>query len=296
MPKLTLSALMNKKFLRCFLCLVSFCGISGTFAFLITRLPESHYPQSKKICARPQNISKALSSGGDDSPIAKGTGEPVAPEWCDVGERPSKALPDPVFHRFREWLLEFKGRSEKIGSKKILHGIALAKQRRSALKQLIETNPREALSQIVPLFDRKQLPTEIVGELADFVSGVGNLEVLHACFGPQKGYQQTIFRTLRMSDGKKYNVSTYGQRALLQEKRGLSVLGAAIDGELALLDSPARILDEVESAESGLPRNRVHVEICGEFLEFPSREKAESFSRRSRRLESRGGKILDYEA
>ena len=160
----------------------------------------------------------------------------------------------------------------------MLLGFDLAKQRRVALKHLIKSSPREALRQIVPPFDRKLLPIKIVGELSEFVTGVGNLEVLHACFGPQKGYQQTTFRTLRMRDGKKYNVSTYGQRALLQEKRGLSVLGAAIDGELALLDSPARILDEVEAAESGLPMNRVHVEICGEFLDFPSREEAESLA------------------
>ena len=296
MPKLFLSALMNKKLLRCFLWLVSFGGILGTFAFLLTRLPDNYSPQSKKILSSSQNISKALSSGGDGSSVTKGTGEPVAPEWCDIGERPTKGLPHPVFHRFREWVEECKSHSGKIDSKKILLGVDLAKLRRAALKQLIKANPREALRQIVPPFDRKQLPEKIVGELSEFVTGVGNLDVLHACFGPQKGYQQTIFRTLRMSDGRKFKVFSYGQRSLLQEKRGLSVLGAAIDGELALLDAPTRILGDAESMQSGLPRDRVQVELCGEFLDFGTHKEAESFCRRARRLESRGGKVLNYEA
>ena len=286
-----------KLMFRLALWMISFAGIIGTVFFLLSRLPENIKVTKKQ--ADPTDFPKVSISSSieniEDHNL-KESNTRLTPEWCNSGERPKQILLSPVFHRFVEWVEEYKSHSGKIDSKKMLLGVDLAKQRRVALKKLIQSNPRAALRRTIPSVERKDLPPKIVSELSEIVTGVGNLEVLHACFGPQKGYQQTTFRTLRMRDGKKYNVSTYGQRALLQEKRGLSVLGAAIDGELALLDSPARILDEVESAESGLPMNRVHVEICGEFLDFPSREEAESFSRRSRRLESRGGKILDYEA
>ena len=263
-----------KLIFRQFLWVLSFGGILGSMAWLVSNLPEppNGGAESSISLGEPRQ-SSSLTNLKEQNPFSQDIeNKKTGPEWCATGNEKKKKLPEPIFALFREWISSHTNPARSVSLKEKQVGLNLAKKRRVALKKLIQANPREALRQTVPLFDRKQLPLEIVGELADFVTGVGNLEDLNACFGPQKGYQQTIFRTLRMSDGKKYNVSTYGQRALLQEKRGLSVLGAAIDGELALLDSPARILDEVESVESGLPRNRVHVEICGEFLHFPPRE------------------------
>ncbi|MDE0578181.1 MAG: C-type lectin domain-containing protein, partial [Opitutales bacterium] len=151
------------------------------------------------------------------------------------------------------------------------------------------------MQQIIPSTTRERLPAEICSEFADIVSGVGNLEVLHACFGPKEGYRQTIFRTIRMHDGRKYNVSAYGQRSIFQEKIGMSVLGAAIDGELALLDSPARVLVQEEATGSGLSLDQTHVEISGERLSFDSREDAQSYCRRVRKMETTGGKVLNYD-
>ena len=151
------------------------------------------------------------------------------------------------------------------------------------------------MQQIIPSTTRERLPTEICSEFADIVSGVGNLEVLHACFGPKEGYRQTIFRTIRMHDGRKYNVSVYGQRSIFQEKIGMSVLGAAIDGELALLDSPARVLGQEEATGSGLSLDQTYVEISGERLSFDSREDAQSYCRRVRKMETTGGKVLNYD-
>ena len=284
--------------LRQILWVMSIGGIFASMAWLVSNLPEppNRGAESSISLGEPRQSSSLTNFKGQNPFPQDIENKKIGPEWCATGTEKKKKLPEPIFALFREWISSHANLARSVSLKEKEVGLNLAKKRRVTLKKLIQANPRLALQQIIPSTTRKNLPSEICAEFADIVSGVGNLEVLHACFGPQKGYQQTIFRTLRMRDGKKYNVSTYGQRALLQEKRGLSVLGAAIDGELALLDSPARILDEVESAESGLPRNRVHVEICGEFLEFPSREKAVSFRHRSRRLESRGGKILDYEA
>ena len=272
-------------------------GIFGSIAWLVSNLPEppTGDAESNISAVDPRKFSKPTNSKSPNHLPKVIENENIAPEWCASGTEKKKKLPEPIFALFRDWISSSGNASGSIGAKEKQAGLNLAKKRRVALKKLIQANPRLALQQIIPSTTRERLPTEICSEFADIVSGVGNLEVLHACFGPKEGYRQTIFRTIRMHDGRKYNVSAYGQRSIFQEKIGMSVLGAAIDGELALLDSPARIFGKEEATGSGLSPDQTYVEISGERLSFDSREDAQSYCRRVRKMETTGGKVLNYD-
>ena len=264
---------------------------------MVSNLPEppGGIAETKISLGESRNLSKPTNFKVPKPSSSDIGTKKIGPAWCSSGAEKKKKLPEPVFALFREWISSHGELAGSAGFKEKQVGLSLAKKRRVALKNLIQANPRLALQQIIPSTTRDHLPAEICNELADIVSGVGNLEVLNACFGPKEGYRQTIFRTLRMHDGRKYNVSAYGQRSLFQEKIGMSVLGAAIDGELALLDSPARVLGEEEAIKAGLTSNQSHVEICGERLSFDSREVAQDYCRRIRKKETRGGKVLSYD-
>jgi hypothetical protein len=57
----------------------------------------------------------------------------------------------------------------------LARGVALAKQRRNLLAQLITSDPAQALAAAIPATVRKRLPAEVAEQLETFVSGIGDL-------------------------------------------------------------------------------------------------------------------------
>lgn len=152
---------------------------------------------------------------------------------------------EPEFADFREWT-----RAAARGEATEEQGVALAQTRRTAMRDLMEKNPRRALELAVPETVRRTLPQAILAELEEPVHGRGDLLVAAALAMP--GYEHVVrpvTRTLAMG-GREFDTFTYGRRAGIMSREQLPVHGVALDGRLALSEWPARVLEPVQAAEA----------------------------------------------
>jgi uncharacterized delta-60 repeat protein len=149
---------------------------------------------------------------------------------------------------FARWADRFLQADEQERMQLTSRGIELAKERRSTLKQLIETDPERALAAAVPIAVRKQLPTPIVDLLEERISGKGELSLNAVTPAPGQTVTDPTFRSA-LIDGHEYRAYTYGHRAQLATLPNASINGIAIDHSLAVSDSPLRLLEPGETAD-----------------------------------------------
>lgn len=145
-------------------------------------------------------------------------------------------------------------------------GIALAAARRTALKELIRQNPKEALRRAISYRVRRLLPAEVESLLEEPVHAAGRYEVMVMCGLPERsnGGLSRFF-----DDGnRRFAVHTYGRRLDVTSKFKLSAIGIAVDDQLALSDEPVRVIPADEAVIRGLEPGKVWVESMGEVLAF----------------------------
>lgn len=121
-------------------------------------------------------------------------------------------------------------------------GVALAKDRRQSLKQLIQSDPARALQLAISDEIRNRLPAEVVAELETRISAAGEFEMIATCYtggfrAPAGAPEIERFVTI---DTQRYRAFTFGRRAEMQTKDRLSLHGIAIDDVLALHPDPIR--------------------------------------------------------
>jgi hypothetical protein len=128
-------------------------------------------------------------------------------------------------------------------------GVELARERRLALLELIETNPATAIAVAVPAAVRRILPAEVLNELETPVSGIGDFHVL-ASLSVKGGTTVSLYERIVSLAGRKYRAHVYGRRSGQTTKLGIPLHGIAIDGELALHESSVRQIERYEAADS----------------------------------------------
>jgi len=163
----------------------------------------------------------------------------------------------------------------------LAHGIELARERRDALKQLIQVDPQAALAHAVPYAVRRELPREIVKLLETPVSTTADLVVEIACGLPGGGSRREQWITL--DDDRRLQVFTYGDRAEGLSKHKLSVHGIAIDDVMAMLDDPLREWSAEEAADHG--HSRRIAQLGRRLLEIESDEALASARQQLRQSE-----------
>jgi hypothetical protein len=139
-----------------------------------------------------------------------------------------------------------KTMTSRIGS--VTEGVALAKQRRAALAELIKSNPAMAIASAVPENIKKQLPDEVAKQLETRVSGVGDFLVygaIAALGGPPVEATQRFVNL----NGHTYKANVYGRRSGETTKHGIPLHGIAIDGVLALHENALRELEPGEAPD-----------------------------------------------
>jgi hypothetical protein len=154
---------------------------------------------------------------------------------------------------FASWAKRYSIKSGTIaGSRAVEEGVALAKQRRAALRELIQSDPALALETSISGEARKLLPEIITGELETPVYGTGDLLV--ACAMPAKGMPESaeIQRLVRL-DGHTYRAFVYGRRQTETTKFKIPLHGVALDGVMALHESVLSELDSTQAAETSEP-------------------------------------------
>lgn len=126
------------------------------------------------------------------------------------------------------------------------HGIRLAQQRRDALLDLIEDDPRRALELAVPHRVRQQLPQEIVILLEQAIDASGDYTVVATTMEGDRGCRTD--RTVTLQDGQVFDAYTYGRRGAMPTRDNIAIHGIALDGKLALSEFPGRVLEPSEVA------------------------------------------------
>jgi hypothetical protein len=128
-------------------------------------------------------------------------------------------------------------------------GIALAEDRRAVIKSLIRSQPKAALASAVPAAVREQLPASVLARLEERVSAQGDFFVL-ARTDPQ-GVPAIARRAVIHQQN--YEAFVYGDRAAQRTAENISLHGVALDGQLALSESPLRAFEEGETIPADKP-------------------------------------------
>src|SRR5579862_9349360 len=167
--------------------------------------------------------------------------------------RPRRVELQRALASFASWARRNATKSGSIsGQKALQEGIELAKQRRAALHELLQSDPAFAVSESIPLETRKLLPQEVQDQLETPVHGIGDLLV--ACAMPVKGAAPAdpIQRFVRI-DGRTYRAFVYGRRLSETTKFKIPLHGVAVGDVLALHEMALEELAPGEAQEAAGP-------------------------------------------
>lgn len=131
----------------------------------------------------------------------------------------------------------------------IAEGISLARERRVAMAAWIRQDPERALAAAVPVMVRRGLPQAILDLLEERVSGMGELARIGVTPAPGSTEMpaEPVYRAA-LVNGQEYRAYTYGRRETLNTLEQASLNGIALNGQLAVSDSPVRVLETGETA------------------------------------------------
>lgn len=171
------------------------------------------------------------------------------PSPASVGRAPAKAVPPTAseFTAFNAWTAQYLAATPAEQTRLVSAGLKLAGERRAALAELIRTNPEQALAAAVPMVTRAKLPAELQPVLEERVSGRGNITLVGVAPRPGHKPAEPQFRIAEI-DGREFHAYTYGRRAQAPRVSDASIHGIAIDGFLAVAESPVRVLEPGETA------------------------------------------------
>lgn len=155
----------------------------------------------------------------------------------------------PELAAFRAWTEKYLHAPADARGALLDEGRARALARRAVLAQLIRQDPEAALAAAVPMVVRQQLPAGIVELLEARVSGVGELALNAVTPVAGEKVAEPLFRATVLQ-GREYRAFVYGRRAAQATVRSTSMVGIAIDGDLAVSEAPLRVLESGEVAGS----------------------------------------------
>ena len=225
-----------------------------------------------------------------------------------LNERQSKRSetqpPKPIELRdaaFREWLAAFPkvAATSPDHGKWLAQGLALAKERRPQMENLIRSDPRRAVAEALRFDEWAALPATIQKEVEKPFSVTGAYTYSPICCEPGTPLQPgapSFFASLTMADGSRLQAFPYGRRDGIFSKRTLPVQGITLGGLAAMRDGPLQILeaDELVAANQlfrpgqadmgrslatglNLGKNAAYAVSGGRIHAFGSRQEAEDF-------------------
>ncbi len=191
---------------------------------------------------------------------------PAAPRASEPSVRtgPGRVLPsteslwkthpvEPAFARFQDWAARLERATPAQRSALEAEGIALAKDRRGKMSDLIEADPRRALELAVPDAIRELLSPIVLAELETRVQGTGDI-LVRATTLPEgvEPNGPAVDRTVSI-DGQDYRAFVYGERLAQPTFFGVPLHGIALDSRLALAESPVRLVAASAAASASDP-------------------------------------------
>ena len=144
---------------------------------------------------------------------------------------------DAEFTRFKTWTERYQNSNTSAQAMLVEEGVELARQRRAALKSLIQTDPQAALAQAAQPELYKVLPIEIVDLLEEKITGTANYYL--DCVLPAPGQsQEKAFARSFTHNGNEYRAHVFGRMLHQTTQKAMPVQGISIDNEAALQDDP----------------------------------------------------------
>lgn len=157
---------------------------------------------------------------------------------------------------FRAWTERYRDAPAAGRAALVAEGVALAKERRAEMLDLIASDPQRALAVTVPAVVRRDLPAEVLAQLETRLAGRGEVSLVAAV--PAAGEPAPVaMRRRAVLGGATYTAHVYGRREPQTAKEGVSLHGIALDRRLALHESPVRVLEPGE-----VPAGAVAADNC----------------------------------
>ena len=203
----------------------------------------------------------------------------TAPEtllpFGDAANAPAPPPDNPVFLDFAAWIQKYRLASQTQKINLVAEGLELAKKRRSALADLIQTNPKRAIEWAISSDNRALLPSEVQAQLEMPLIGCGEYAVLIAYSRPNPSPKttpgqgqnsapktsgnllsppvgsSTLIRRAIFNRETIYKAYVYGWRRGLTTKYNIPLHGITLDDLFAIDDNPARVLKKGELVPNG---------------------------------------------
>ncbi len=161
--------------------------------------------------------------------------------------------PDP-HAAFHKWIDRYRSASSSpADAAMIQQGIEAAKERQTVMKMLIRENPREAIARALPADLREELPPEIHPYLEKTVSGRGDLYVSGVVPKLNGEVPERLVQRDFKINGQHYDAYVSGEWLGVPVSDNIFAHGIAIERDLAVAESPARILGAREIEALGGP-------------------------------------------
>lgn len=249
--------------------LLTLVGLSGRFVFE-SSAPSAASPAStgwseSGRAAPSARLAGAIAAseefaGGWTAGVDVATWTGLSPSVSPLayGQAWNGPLP-PSMAAFREWSLLYVGAETPFDQAFLeLEGVTLARSRRAEMLALIESDPELALAVTVPAALRALLPPSVEALLETRVSGRGDYEILMAVQPLGSRQPEQEFRRVTLG-ARSYEASVYGRRSRQQSQEGASLHGIALEGRMAVHESPLRVLEPGEVVAAGVPAGRCPV-------------------------------------
>ncbi len=124
------------------------------------------------------------------------------------------------------------------GKADFAQGVTLARERRAIMRELIRSNPADAIRFAVPAWRRDRLPAEIVAELETPIAAMGDFTINGAVRAQGGPPVQPITREA-MIGNKRYRAYTYGRWNDATTRQNIFLQGVALENDLALDEASA---------------------------------------------------------
>ncbi|NBV84950.1 MAG: hypothetical protein EBS01_01500 [Verrucomicrobia bacterium] len=230
-----------------------FCTILAFLVFLYTgRAPEQ---LDGREHSSPATAPDAAQPGSEPPQSKEAAPQPASPSATKPTSQSAQlpAAQAPEVLALRNWLQEFTQLSPDQRETALPEGIALARERRPVMRELIRSNPEAALQQAMRFDEWEALPTAIKAEVERPFSETIKYSLFPTCPGPgsapnvSPNAQKPLIQ-VQLGNGEVVNGFIYGGRAAINSKEGLPAQGIALDGMAALWDGVFLALSAEEAA------------------------------------------------
>jgi MYXO-CTERM domain-containing protein len=147
-----------------------------------------------------------------------------------------------AFAAFDAWLARWLHTDPSVRDGLIPAGLSRAQARAAAMDALIQADPQEAIARAVQPASWHALPSELQPFVERWVDGTGRFGVVAGMSEDPAAPPPPLRRVLELSTGEHFDAFVYGRREGMASRSFTRAHGVALNGHIALSDSPIRVL------------------------------------------------------